>query len=99
MISKTPIPEQKSDEKGRVVDRTEESRRSKLTFFGVCPRPGFGQLEKSEDGSVCAMVTLNPALEWPENHKLSQEIIIVVDRSASMAGKRIAQVIRAVQSI
>jgi len=57
----------------------------------VCPRPGFGQLEKSEDGSVCAMVTLNPALEWPENHKLSQEIIIVVDRSASMAGKRIAQ--------
>ncbi len=38
------------------------------------------------------MVAVQPKLEWPEGVKLNSEIVVIVDRSASMAGKRIAQV-------
>jgi hypothetical protein len=66
---------------------------SHMTMVLLCPwGRSLARLESDTNGKLCALVAVQPKLEWPENERPNSEIVVIVDRSASMAGKRIAQV-------
>jgi len=61
---------------------------SNLSLFRPC-----GQVQKDKEGNLAAMVALYPEIKLGEDEEIYTECIFLIDRSGSMAGSRINQVL------